>query len=105
MQVYKLTGWLPGWITGLLTSFLPSLVSALTSWILIPLLIGIVENLAHWRDHDTYAISDYDFADSYLPQYKIGMQAGNASGVMCRCVFMLTGSQAARKARTIPCCQ
>eukprot|EP00662_Eupelagonemidae_sp_cell21_P029339 gene29339-18359_t len=35
------------------------------------------------RGHDDYAISAYDFADTYLPQYEMGMVAGGASGVMC----------------------
>ena len=35
------------------------------------------------RGHDTYNISKYDFADSYLPQFERGMNAGNSSGVMC----------------------
>ena len=35
------------------------------------------------RGHDTYNISMYDFADTYLPQFAKGMMEGNASGVMC----------------------
>lgn len=35
------------------------------------------------RGHDSYEISAYDFADTYLPQFKKGMMEGNASGVMC----------------------
>ena len=35
------------------------------------------------RGHDTYNISLYDFADTYLPQFEKGMTVGNASGVMC----------------------
>ena len=36
------------------------------------------------RGHDTYDISDYDFADTYLPQFERGMRSdgGNSSGVM-----------------------
>jgi beta-glucosidase-like glycosyl hydrolase len=36
------------------------------------------------RGHDSYTISPYDFTDTYLPQYEMGMVQGNASGVMCR---------------------
>lgn len=35
------------------------------------------------RGHDSYNISKFDFGDSYLPQYEMGMVAGMASGVMC----------------------
>ena len=35
------------------------------------------------RGHDTYAISPFDLHDSYLAQYKIAFEEGNASGVMC----------------------
>ena len=37
------------------------------------------------RGHDTYNISAFDFTDSYLPMYEVGMRAdaGNASGLMC----------------------
>lgn len=35
------------------------------------------------RGSDDYAISQYDFADTYLPQYEMGMTSGAASGVMC----------------------
>ena len=37
------------------------------------------------RGHDSYTISPYDFADTYLPQYRLGManNISNASGVMC----------------------
>ena len=35
------------------------------------------------RGHDSYAISPYDFADTYLAQYEIAMKQGNASGLMC----------------------
>ena len=35
------------------------------------------------RGHDDYAISQFDFYDTYLSQYKIAMVDGGASGVMC----------------------
>ena len=35
------------------------------------------------RGHDTYNVSAYDFADTYLPQFEKGMTESNASGVMC----------------------
>lgn len=35
------------------------------------------------RGHDDYAISDYDFADTYLPQYERAFTTANPYGVMC----------------------
>eukprot|EP01079_Euglenida_sp_SAG-EU17-18_P009673 gene9673-1740_t len=35
------------------------------------------------RGHDNYAISLYDYWDTYLPQYRTAFLEGNASGVMC----------------------
>jgi len=35
------------------------------------------------RGHDNYAISTFDFFDTYLPQYQMAFEQGNASGVMC----------------------
>jgi beta-glucosidase len=35
------------------------------------------------RGHDSYAISPFDFGETYLPQYEMGMKEGEADGVMC----------------------
>ena len=47
------------------------------------------------RGHDTYQISAFDFAESYLPQYEAALREGGprsffntseaADGVMCSC--------------------
>jgi beta-glucosidase-like glycosyl hydrolase len=35
------------------------------------------------RGHDTYNLSAYDLADTYLPMYHAGLTTGGASGLMC----------------------
>jgi hypothetical protein len=37
------------------------------------------------RGHDTYEISAFDFGETYLPQYEMGMVDGQSDGVMCSC--------------------
>ena len=58
------------------------------------------------RGHDTYAISSFDFAETYLPQYEAALREGGpgsyfnateaADGVMCRCVSNAPHPQGAK---------
>lgn len=52
----QLNGQMPGWISDTIANFLPSLATTLTAWIVVPLLIQFVEEIAQYESHEQYAI-------------------------------------------------
>ena len=43
------------------------------------------------RVNDPVVVTKRDMEDTYLPAFEAGVKLGNASGIMCRCLFVCLG--------------